>query len=195
MSFTKKLNVNWRIAENVIFVFAFGFIMYNLISGYWLDFYHSIKGHGFFGAIVSPILTHQYYISVVSIIVILNTTCILWEVLSFITRLLKEESGNTKGYQKYKLIFKSVAVNYKPSFLALLIYQLLPKLLLIHMFWIWLPHIQKFVPFTINLKWYSWIYAYMCWEFSTWVFHFSSHRVRFLWCLHCPHHAPTELNM
>jgi sterol desaturase/sphingolipid hydroxylase (fatty acid hydroxylase superfamily) len=195
MIFTKKLNKNWRIAENVIFVLAFGFIMYNLVSGYSMDVYHSIKGKGFIGAIIHPFLTHNYYVSLVSIIVILNTTCILWEILSFITQLLKQEGGRAKGYHKYKLIFKSVAVNYKPSFLALLIYQLLPKLILIHMFWIWLPHIQKFAPFTVNLKWYSWIYAYLCWEFSTWVFHFSSHRVRILWCLHSPHHAPTELNM
>jgi sterol desaturase/sphingolipid hydroxylase (fatty acid hydroxylase superfamily) len=63
------------------------------------------------------------------------------------------------------------------------------------MFWIWLPHFQKFQLFTVNLSWYSWIYGYFCWEFSTWLFHFSSHRVRFLWCLHSPHHAPSELNM
>jgi len=195
MIFAKKLNKNWRIAENVIFVAAFGFIMYNLISTFGLDVYHSAKGKGFVGAITQPFFRHKYYISVVSIIVIVNSTCILWEILSFISQLLKEESGSTTGYNKYKLIFKQVAVSYKSSFLALMIYQLLPKLILIHMFWIWLPHIQKFVLFTINVQWYSWIYAYLCWEFSTWVFHFSSHRVRFLWCLHAPHHAPTDLNM
>jgi sterol desaturase/sphingolipid hydroxylase (fatty acid hydroxylase superfamily) len=193
--FTKKLNKNWRIAENAIFVFAFGFIMYNMVSTYGLDVYHSIKGKGFIGTIIHPFLMHKYYVSVVSIIVIVNTSCILWEILSFITHLLKQESGSTKGYNKYKLVFKQVAVSYKSSFLALIIYQLLPKLILLHMFWIWLPHIQKFVLFTVNVQWYSWIYAYLCWEFSTWVFHFSSHRVRFLWCLHSPHHAPTDLNM
>lgn len=195
MSFTKKLNRNWRIAENVVFVFAFGFIMYNLVSTYGLDVYNSIKGKGFFSAIVGPFLTHNYFISIVSVIVIVNTTVILWEILSFTTRLLKQERGHLKGNDKYKLIFKQLATIYKSSFLALLIIQLLPKLILIHMFWIWMPHIQKYVLFTVNVQWYSWIYAYLCWEFSTWVFHFSSHRVRFLWCLHSPHHAPTDINM
>jgi len=195
VSFTKRLSKNWGIIENIIFLFAFGFIMYNLISTYWLNVYNTAKGKGYFGAIVDPILTQKYYISVVSVIIILNTTCIIWEIGSFIIYLLKQEKGKTHGYQKYKLIFEKFGVNYKPSFLALLIYQLLPKLILLHMFWIWLPHIQKFALFTVNLEWYSWIYAYLCWEFSTWVFHFSSHRVRFLWCLHAPHHSPSELNM
>jgi sterol desaturase/sphingolipid hydroxylase (fatty acid hydroxylase superfamily) len=113
----------------------------------------------------------------------------------FIIQLLKEERGNTQGYHKYKLIFKKVSVHYKSSFLAMLIHELLPKLILFHMFWIWLPHFQKLQLFTVNLQWYSWIYGYLCWEFSTWLFHFSSHRIRFLWCLHAPHHAPTEINM
>ncbi|MDB5133827.1 MAG: sterol desaturase family protein [Mucilaginibacter sp.] len=195
MNSTEKLNKNLRIIENVIFVLAFGYIMYHLVTSYGSYVHDSIKGKGYIGAIVDPIFTHEYYISVVSILIILSATCVLWEILFFIIQLLKEERGNTQGYDKYKIIFKKVSVNYKPSFLALLIHQLLPKLILINMFWIWLPHIQKFGLFTINLKWYSWIYAYLCWEFSTWVFHFSSHRIRFLWCLHSPHHAPAELNM
>ena len=195
MSFTKKLNKNWRIIENVIFVFAFGFIMYNLVSDYGVEIYNSIKGKGYLGALIDPILSHNYHISIVYVIVIFNTTCILWEILSFIVQLLKQERGNTQGYDKYKLIFKRVSENYKPSFLAMLVYQLVPKLILLHMFWIWLPHVQKFGLFTVNLQWYSWIYAFLCWEFATWIFHYSSHRVRFLWCLHSPHHAPSDLNM
>ncbi|MDR3695587.1 sterol desaturase family protein [Mucilaginibacter sp.] len=195
MSFTKNPNKNWRIIENVAFVCAFGFIMYNLISTYWRYAYASIKGHGYIGAIIDPLRTHEYYKSFISVMIILNATCILWEILRLIIQLLKQERGNTHDYHKFKRIFKQVSINYKPSFLALLILELLPKLFFIHMFWIWLPHIQKIGLFTINLKWYSWVYAYLCWEFSTWIFHFSSHRVRFLWCLHAPHHAPTELNM
>jgi len=195
MSFTKKLNINWRVIENVIFVFAFGFIMYKMISDYGLYIYNSVKGKGFIGDVIDPISTRDYYKSIVAIIIMLNVTCLLWEILSLIILLLKQESGNSQGYSKYKLIFKKVLVNYKPSFLALLIVELLPKLLLIHVFWIWLPHFQKIRLFTINLKWYSWIYAYFCFEFASWVYHFGLHRVRFLWCLHAPHHSPTELNL
>ena len=195
MSFTKTLNVKWRIIENVIFVFAFGFIMYQLVSGFWLYFYDSVKGKGFTEAVIDPISKHDYYKSVLAIMILLNATCVLWEILSLNMLLLKQDSGNLRGYSKYKFIFKKVLVNYKPSFLALLITELLPMLFLIHIFWIWLPHFQKIRLFTINLKWYSWIYAYFCFEFGGWLYHFGSHRVRFLWCLHAPHHSPTELNL
>jgi sterol desaturase/sphingolipid hydroxylase (fatty acid hydroxylase superfamily) len=195
MSFTKNLNRNWRIIENVIFVLAFGLILYPLISQYCLDIYNSIKGKGFIGSVIDPISTHNYNKSVIAIILMLNGTCLLWEVLSLIIQLLKQESDNVRGYSKYKRIFKKVLVNYKPSFLALLLIELLPKLFLIHMFWIWLPHFQKIRLFTINLRWYSWVYGYLCFEFASWLYHFGSHRVRFLWCLHAPHHSPTELNL
>jgi len=195
MSSSAKLNRNLRVTENVIFIFAFGFIMYKLVSSYGHYVYDSIKGKGYIGAVIEPFKKHEYYTSVASILVIVNSTFILWEIITFIIRVLKQDGGNTTGLQKYRLIFKNVSTNYKPSFLSLLIHQLLPKLLLVNMFWIWLPTIQKLAPFTTNLQWYSWIYAYICWELSTWVFHFTSHRVRLLWCLHAPHHAPTEINM
>jgi len=195
MSSAEKLNRNLRIAENAIFVFAFGFIMYKLLSSYGLAFFDSIKGKGYIGAITSPFAKHDYYMSVVTVLIILNTTFILWEILSFLFQVIKQEKGNTPGSPKYKLVFKKFSVNYKTSFLSLLIHQLLPKLLLVNTFWVWLPYIQKFSLFTANLSWYSWIYGYLCWELSTWIFHFSSHRVRFLWCLHAPHHAPSEINM
>ncbi len=195
MSFIKKAGKNWRIIENVVFVLAFGYITCKLIANYWRYVYDSLKWKGYLGTIINPISTHEYYKSAVAIMVALNATFVLWEILLLITRLWKQERGNTNTYQKYKLIFKNLLVNYKPSFLALLVIELLPKLILIHVVWLWLPHIQKIGVFTINLKWYSWIYAYVCWELATWIFHFSCHRVRFLWCLHCQHHSPSELNM
>ncbi|MFI5161416.1 MAG: sterol desaturase family protein [Sphingobacteriales bacterium] len=192
---TKKLDKNLKITENVIFIFAFGFIMYKLVSEYGMYIYDSIKGKGYIGAIVDPFITHQYYMSVVSVIIILNTTLVLWEIISFIVQALKQDGSSAKGYARFKLIYKKVAENFKSSFIALLILELLPKLILFHTFWIWWPHFQKLQPFTIDMSWYSWIYGYLCWEFSSWLFHFSSHRVRLLWCLHAPHHSPTDLNM
>jgi len=196
MSFAKKLNKNLAITENVIFIGAFGFIIYNLVTTYGLYIYKSIKGGGYFSAIVDPVLKHQYYISIISLIVLLNATLVLWEILLFTVQSFKQEKDSAaRGYHKYRPVFKKVAVHYKSSFLALVIHEVLPKIILIHMFWIWLPHFQKLQLFTINLQWYSWIYGYICWEFSSWLFHFTCHRVRLLWCIHSPHHAPTELNM
>ena len=195
MSLLKKLNKNLPIIENTVFVLAFAFIMYNLVSTYGLFLFNSIKGEGYLGAIIHPLQRHQYYISIITVIFIVNATLVLWEILSLVFQLSKQESGQKKGAHLYKSIFKKVAVHYKSSFLALLVIQLLPKVILIHMFWIWLPHFQKLQLFTVGLSWYCWIYGYLCFEFASWLFHFSSHRVRLLWCLHSPHHAPSELNM
>jgi sterol desaturase/sphingolipid hydroxylase (fatty acid hydroxylase superfamily) len=195
MRFTKKLGKNLRTAENIIFIMAFGLIMYQLISSYGLHVYNSIKGKGYLGSVIDPIVNHQYSVGAASVIIILNSTLFLWEIISLIVQLLKQEGSNTRGYNKYKLIFKKFSVSYKSAFLAMVVLEFLPKLILLNMFWIWLPHFQKIALFTINLKWYSWIYAYLCYELSSWIFHFSCHRIRVLWCLHSPHHAPTEINM
>src|SRR5580693_3270672 len=127
--------------------------MYKLVSEYGLYIYDSIRGKGYIGAIIDPFISRQYYMSIVSVIVVLNTTLVLWEIISFIVQVLKQERNGTPGYNKYKVIFKRVAENYKSSFLALLVLELLPKLILFHTFWIWLPHFQKFQLFTINLTW------------------------------------------
>ena len=111
MAQVKKLDKNLRIAENAIFIFAFGFIMYKLLSTYGLYMYSSIKGKGYLGAIIDPIFTNQYYISAVSIIIILNTSCLLWEIFSLIVQLFRQSKGVKPGYQKYKQIFKSISVN------------------------------------------------------------------------------------
>ena len=195
MSFKKELNKYRGIIENVIFLFAFSFIMCSQISRDWNYIYSSVKNKGVLKAIIDPFFTHQYYISIISLIILVNVSCIFWEIFSHIFQALKQQKEKSYGFNKYKIIFRSFSTSYKPSFIALLIYELLPKLFLLHMFWIWLPHIQKFQLFTINLRWYSWVYALICWELGTWIFHYTSHRIRILWCLHSPHHAPSELNM
>src|ERR1700761_6375673 len=153
MRFTKKLGMNLRTAENVIFILAFGLIMYQLISEYGLQVYDSIKGKGYIGSVTDPIISHQYSVGAGAIIIILNSTLFLWEIISLAVQLLKQEGNNT-GDNKYKLIFKKFSVSYKSAFLSMLVLEFLPKLILLNMFWIWLPHIQKIALFTINLKWY-----------------------------------------
>ena len=103
MSSSAKLNRNLRVTENVIFIFAFGFIMYKLVSSYGHYLYDSIKGKGYIGAVIEPFQKHEYYTSVASILVIVNSTFILWEIITFIIRVLKQDAGNTTGFQKYRL--------------------------------------------------------------------------------------------
>ncbi|HJP62873.1 MAG TPA: sterol desaturase family protein [Mucilaginibacter sp.] len=195
MSLIKKLKKNWRSIENVIFVFAIGFVMYSLLSSYWSYIRSSVHGKGYWGAVIKPFLSHDYHMSAIAVMIILNTTLVLGEIIFFIIHISRHEGKGLKGRNRLKAVFTKLSINYKPSFLAMLIHQLLPKLILINMFWIWAPYFQKFALFTVSLTWYNWIYAYICWELASWVFHFSCHRIRLLWCIHAPHHAPAEINM
>lgn len=54
---------------------------------------------------------------------------------------------------------------------------------------------SKLAPFTatVRIRWF--IYAYIVWEFSHFVYHWTCHKVRLLWCIHAPHHAPTHMNL
>ena len=41
----------------------------------------------------------------------------------------------------------------------------------------------------------GWLYGWLVYEFWYWVQHWAAHKVRLLWCLHSPHHAPQSLHM
>src|ERR1700759_5621538 len=102
MRFTEKQRKNLRITENVVFLLAFGLIMYQLISGYGLQVYDSIKGKGFIGSITDPIANHQYSFAITSAIIILNSTLFIWEIIAFIVQLLKQQRTDITRYNKYK---------------------------------------------------------------------------------------------
>jgi sterol desaturase/sphingolipid hydroxylase (fatty acid hydroxylase superfamily) len=50
-------------------------------------------------------------------------------------------------------------------------------------------------PFDAGLSPLGWIYGFFIYEMSYWVQHWLAHKVRLLWCLHSPHHAPRSMNM
>jgi sterol desaturase/sphingolipid hydroxylase (fatty acid hydroxylase superfamily) len=50
-------------------------------------------------------------------------------------------------------------------------------------------------PIEGNLAWPWWIYAWVVYEFWYWVQHWAAHKVRLLWCIHSPHHAPGGIHM
>jgi len=41
----------------------------------------------------------------------------------------------------------------------------------------------------------AWIFGWLVYEFWYWVQHWAAHKVRVLWCIHSPHHAPASLHM
>ncbi|QTD90837.1 sterol desaturase family protein [Burkholderia anthina] len=56
-------------------------------------------------------------------------------------------------------------------------------------------HFAAVAPFTATLRIRWFIYAYVVWELSHFVYHWTCHKVRLLWILHSPHHAPHHMNL
>jgi sterol desaturase/sphingolipid hydroxylase (fatty acid hydroxylase superfamily) len=50
-------------------------------------------------------------------------------------------------------------------------------------------------PFSAGLSPIGWIYGLFIYEMCYWLQHWLAHKVRLLWCLHSPHHAPGSINM
>ena len=53
----------------------------------------------------------------------------------------------------------------------------------------------NFSPFDAGLSPAGWIYGFIIYEMCYWLQHWSAHKVRLLWCLHSPHHAPGSMNL
>ncbi len=49
--------------------------------------------------------------------------------------------------------------------------------------------------FRVGTQWYGLIYAFVVYEFFYWLQHWLAHKVRLLWCIHSPHHAPGGIHM
>ncbi|HEV2353000.1 MAG TPA: sterol desaturase family protein [Puia sp.] len=43
--------------------------------------------------------------------------------------------------------------------------------------------------------WYWFLFGYIVWEFSHFIYHYLAHKVRLFWCLHSTHHAPESMNL
>ena len=54
---------------------------------------------------------------------------------------------------------------------------------------------SRLAPFEVGTAWYGWVYGFFVYEFFYWVQHWLAHKVRLLWCIHSPHHAPGGIHM
>jgi len=129
---------------------------------------------------------------------------LVWELIFIITLweiglLLYEgiqASKSADGFKnKVTQTFGYVSKTFKPTFMASFAGIFIPMLIKLDVFAMVTPFFNRFSLFVINTKWYSWIYAYLVWELSTWVWHYTFHRVRLFWCFHSPHHAPSDLTI
>lgn len=119
----------------------------------------------------------------------------LWEIGLLIYEGIKASKGIPWKEGKLKTFFNHVARTFKPTYLASFAGIFIPMLIKLDVFQMVTPFFNQFSLFVINREWYSWIYAYLVWELSTWVWHYTFHRVRLFWCFHSPHHAPEDLTI
>lgn len=191
----KSVNKYWRYIENAVFIFAFFYISWDWVSNFFIYIYNSILGKGLVSDIKGQVKNHAFnetFMTVVWEVVFIIT---LWEIGLLVYEGIKSSKGIKEWGKKFTAIFKYIAKTFKPTFLATFVGLYIPLLIKLDVFQRVTPFFNTFSLFIINKEWYSWIYAYLVWELSTWVWHYTFHRVRLFWCFHSPHHAPEDLTI
>jgi sterol desaturase/sphingolipid hydroxylase (fatty acid hydroxylase superfamily) len=190
-----RINKYWRYIENAVFVFAFFYISWDYVSGFFIYLYNTLLGKGIITDVKTQVKNHAFNETFMTIIWEIIFVITLWEIGVLIFEGVKSSKGIKWGVEKIKVIYKHIAQTFKPTYLANFLSFYIPLLIKIDVFTMVTPFFNKFSLFIINKEWYSWIYAYLIWELSTWVWHFVFHRVRLFWCFHSPHHAPEDLTI
>lgn len=189
------LQRGWKITENILFVGIFFYILWYLVTGFGIYVWDTFHGGGFIKTFSTHLSDKEYYNCVLAVVMTFVSFFYLLEMGRLFAEVIRKEKERKWDYEKAKIIFHEVVRNYKLTFMASFFGEQLSKIMVIDIFWRILPYFQKLSFFTIGFEWYYWVYAYLVWELTTWLWHYSTHRVRLLWCLHSPHHAPEELNM
>ncbi|MDP4284938.1 MAG: sterol desaturase family protein [Bacteroidota bacterium] len=194
----------YKYLENAVFILVAATILYGLVEGFSTSVWTSLMGKGYVDKLVTPLMKKAYYKSVLALLSMATTFFILLELTRLIIgeyRKLNKQSkasNNTASYSgvaKFIFVWKHVVHRYKSNFLSKIFNEYLSKVIVIFVYALWMPYFEKYALFSIGNQWYWWIYAYFIWELSYWVWHYTAHRIRILWCLHSPHHAPSEMNL
>lgn len=212
----KKLAYGWYLLENMLFAgFAIS-ILYITVSSFFNGTWQSLRGMGFLNDISAPVSKKIYYKAVLAVLSILTTFFLLVEMVRLFVRFNPFKNFGAKRLQlqqemkgrsflgktghllfrmanaKFLLIFLR---NYKTNFLARVFNEYVSKLFIIFVYIEMMPFFHRYALFAIPNTWWGWLYAYLMWELTYWIWHYLGHRVRLFWCLHAPHHAPAQMNL
>lgn len=192
-------------SEYIVFIGVFCYTFYSLVYGFSIYSWSTIDSifswpkiegkEGFVVDFWKPVISKEYYKSIVAIIWVVVSVFTIWEILVLFFQISKRETKGEWNFEKIKRIYIEVFKRYKDTFFAGLLLGFIPLLIKLDFIWDLMPIFKRFALFSINFKWYSWIYALLIWDLTTWIWHYGAHKVRLFWCLHSPHHAPTEMNM
>jgi len=86
-------------------------------------------------------------------------------------------------------------IDYKISFFTYVLNAFIGRVISIAMFAFCIKFFGQYALLKTTFTWYWFIYGYIVWEFSHFIYHFFAHKVRILWCLHSTHHAPANMNL
>lgn len=91
---------------------------------------------------------------------------------------------------------KSRLVDFKAPLITYLInIQIIGRLISLGVVGVTISVFAPHALFKSSFNWYWILYGYLVYEFSHFIYHWSCHKVRLLWCLHATHHAPEAMNM
>lgn len=90
---------------------------------------------------------------------------------------------------------KSRIVDFKAPLITEIFNRLVSTVLSFFAIGVVINFFAQYALFTTEFTWYWFIYGYVVYEFAHFIYHWSSHKVRILWCLHATHHAPEAMNM
>jgi sterol desaturase/sphingolipid hydroxylase (fatty acid hydroxylase superfamily) len=109
--------------------------------------------------------------------------------LPVIPFLLLIEIIRTAFYKKFRVI------HYKVQFFAYVFNRFVGQFLALAVTAYCIGLFGKYGIIKTTFTWYWFVYGYIAWELSHFVYHYLAHKVRLLWCLHSTHHAPQTMNL
>ena len=92
-------------------------------------------------------------------------------------------------YRRFKVI------DYKVQFFTYVFNRFAGQFISVSMVTFCIGAFEKYRLFTTSLTWYWLIYGFVIFEFAHFIFHYSAHKVRLLWCVHSSHHSPQAMNL
>ncbi len=103
--------------------------------------------------------------------------------------LLLLEIGRALVYKRFRI------EDYKMPFIIFVANRFISRFLSIAAVAFCIGFFEKYTLFKTSFTWYWFIYGYIVWEFSHFLYHFWGHKVRLFWCLHSTHHTPQTMNL
>ena len=92
------------------------------------------------------------------------------------------------------VLSKGKIKEYKVTLLIILTNRILSHLLGFSVIMFCYGAFSRFAIVHASMTWYWFIFCYLFYELGTFVYHYTAHNIRLLWCFHSIHHSPEDLN-